>query len=460
MQREKRLKYHLNKCNIGLWIAALCLILGLAGCTSAGSQETRQTVTGSAGSKSSDIEGVVTANDTVNGQLTLKDLGGSMETTISYDASAKMTDRYGQERDGSEIEIGEILQAKYDNASGRLLETGIPEDVWEYQEVDDYKVDSSEGSISFADRKYKYTDDTLVSAGGKTISLMEINPQDVLTVRGIGYNVYSVVRAKGHGYIRLANYKDFIGGMIEVGSDLILPVAKNMLLTVREGSYKVILCKDHSTAVKNVIVREGKEVTLDFSDYKPADRHIGIITFDIEPAGADLTINGTAVGYTKPIALAYGTYQIQVSMTGYTTYKGTLDVAESKGTTVKINLVEEKAEAAETTTSPSSSQKSNKKSSGSTQTKKMDSDHTITVSAPEGAEVYLDNVYKGIAPCSFTKIIGSQTISLRKDGYTPKSYSVDVLDDGEDVKLSFSDLKESSDATEETAAPATPAASP
>ena len=61
---------------------------------------------------------------------------------------------------------------------------------------------------------------------------------------------------------------------------------------------------------------------------------------------------------------------------------------------------------------------------------------------------------------SFTKIIGSQTISLRKDGYTPKSYSVDVLDDGEDVKLSFSDLKESSDATEETAAPATPAASP
>ena len=90
----------------------------------------------------------------------------------------------------------------------------------------------------------------------------------------------------------------------------------------------------------------------------------------------------------------------------------------------------------------------------------MDRDHTITVSAPEGAEVYLDNVYKGIAPCSFTKIIGSQTISLRKDGYTTKSYSVDVLDDGEDVKLRFSDMKESSDATEETEAPATPAASP
>ena len=87
-------------------------------------------------------------------------------------------------------------------------------------------------------------------------------------------------------------------------------------------------------------------------------------------------------------------------------------------------------------------------------TKKMDSDHTITVSAPEGAEVYLDNVYKGLAPCTFTKVIGSQTITLRKDGYTTKSYSVDVLDDDQDVKFSFSDLGVKEEAAETTATPA------
>ena len=88
----------------------------------------------------------------------------------------------------------------------------------------------------------------------------------------------------------------------------------------------------------------------------------------------------------------------------------------------------------------------------------MDSDHTITVSAPEGAEVYLDNVYKGLAPCTFTKVIGSQTITLRKDGYTTKSYSVDVLDDDQDVKFSFSDLGVKEEAAETTAeTTATPA---
>lgn len=447
--------------NNKIWRVLLCLgaffvcSTVLWGCSSGqGKQGVNSGASGGATETPSGVEGVVTANDAQVGQLTLRDLGSDIETVIAYDATATMTDRFGQERDGSEIKVGEIIEAKYDPSDGRLLSTDIPEDVWEYQEVNDYKFDSDEGSLSFADRKYKYTDQTFFASDGSPIERMEINKQDVLTVRGTGYNVYSVVKTRGHGYIRLSHYKDFIGGMIEVGDSMILPVTANMLITVREGSYKVILSKNHSTAVKNVMVQNGKEVTLDFSDYEPADSKIGVLTFDIKPAGADLTINGTAVSYTKPIALAYGIYQIKVSMTGYTTYTGTLDV-EEKASTVRVDLVEEKADTTETTAKPSS--KSSKKGSddtGTEQTKQMDSDHTITVSAPEGAEVYLDNVYKGLAPCTFTKVIGSQTITLRKDGYTTKSYSVDVLDDDQDVKFSFSDLGVKEETAETTATPA------
>lgn len=426
----------------------------LTGCGGTEQQTTRVDGNGGVTEAPSGTEGIVVSNDTTTRQLTLRDPGSDIETVIAYDATAKMTDRYGQERDGSEIEVGEIIEVKYDPSSGKLLATDIPEDVWEYQEVNDYKFDSDESSLSFADRKYKYTDQTFFASDGKSIEMMEINKQDVLTVRGIGYNVYSVVKTQGHGYIRLSHYKDFIGGMIEVGDSVILPVTKNMLITVREGVYKVILSKNHSTAVKNVTVHNGKEVTLDFSDFEPADSKVGVITFDIKPAGADLTINGTAVAYAKPIALAYGVYQVKVAMTGYTTYTGTLDV-EEKSSTVRIDLVEETADTTKTTSTPSA--KSSKKSTddtGTAQTKQMDSDHTITVSAPEGAEVYLDNVYKGLAPCTFTKVIGSQTITLRKEGYNTKSYSVDVLDDDQDVKYSFSDLTVKEETTETTTSPA------
>ena len=67
--------------------------------------------------------------------------------------------------------------------------------------------------------------------------------------------------------------------------------------------------------------------------------------------------------------------------------------------------------------------------------------------------MYLDNVYKGLAPCTFTKVIGSQTITLRKEGYNTKSYSVDVLDDDQDVKYSFSDLTVKEETTETTTSP-------
>ena len=246
----------MQRVRIGLGAFFMCAVM-LSGCASETKQETDSMAGGGAAAAPAVVEGVVTANDTAMRRLTLRELGGDLETVISYDATAKMTDKYGEERDGTDIEVGEILEADYEQDSGKLLSTSIPEDIWEYQEVGDYQFDSAESSLSFADRKYQYSQYTLFSSDGKAIDMMEINPQDVLTVRGSGYHVYSVVKTQGHGYIRLAHYKDFIGGMIEVGSDMILPLTKNMLITIREGTYKVILSKNHSTAVKNVTVHVG-----------------------------------------------------------------------------------------------------------------------------------------------------------------------------------------------------------
>ena len=184
-------------------------------------------------------------------------------------------------------------------------------------------------------------------------------------------------------------------------------------------------------------------------DYVATGRSIGEVTFAIEPDGADLYINNTAVNYDKPISLQYGKYNVTVSLTGYETYTGVLDVEEASKT-INIDLIEEVATASDdssATATPSSSSASDSNDSDSeTVTKQIDSDHTITVSAPEGAEVYLDNVYKGLAPCTFTKVIGSQTITLRETGYVTKSYSVDIIDDDKNAKLSFADLvKEEAD---------------
>ena len=63
------------------------------------------------------------------------------------------------------------------------------------------------------------------------------------------------------------------------------------------------------------------------------------------------------------------------------------------------------------------------------------------VESPEGAEVFVDGIYVGIAPISFIKPEkGSHVITLSRNGYVTKSYTVSVADDDRDVTLSFSEL--------------------
>lgn len=395
--------------------------------------------------ETSTFTGIIVNVDKELGQVTVRELDSDVDTILDYNATSEIIDKYGVQITGDELQPGQIMAVTYNTKSSRVVSMNIPEEVWEYQEVDKFSFDGEENSLSLAGKKYQYTNQTYFTSLDSKIQMMELNDNDIITARGIGIKVYSVTRTKGHGYIRLANYSYFIGGTLNVGNSIILPVTENMLVAASEGSYRVMLSKGSTKAMKNVVVKDGSETKLDFSEYKTEVQNVGNITFDIEPYGADLYINGSAVDYSSPVALNYGEYNIRVEMTGYTTYTGVLDV-EKAGSVVKIDLIDENAsvDSQTGTPKPSGEPGSTSSSGDDVTTKKIDSNHTITVSAPEGAEVYLDNVYKGLAPCSFTKVIGSQTITLSKPGYQTKSYSVDVLDDDKNVKLGFSDLAEDS----------------
>ena len=102
----------MQRVRIGLGAFFMCAVM-LSGCASETKQETDSMAGGGAAAAPAVVEGVVTGNDTAMRRLTLRELGGDLETVISYDATAKMTDKYGEERDGTDIEVGEILEADY-----------------------------------------------------------------------------------------------------------------------------------------------------------------------------------------------------------------------------------------------------------------------------------------------------------------------------------------------------------
>ena len=148
-----------------------------------------------------------------------------------------------------------ILKADYRSDDGWIVSAGVPDDVWEYQDVKKFSFASDENMMQVAGEKYQYSSMTYFASGKESVEPIEFNNQDVLTVRGIGFRVYSAVRTAGHGYIRLTNYDDFVGGMAEISSAMMVPISDNMLITVAEGTYRVTLCKRRASATKTATVR-------------------------------------------------------------------------------------------------------------------------------------------------------------------------------------------------------------
>jgi hypothetical protein len=107
--------------------------------------------------------------------------------------------------------------------------------------------------------------------------------------------------------------------------------------------------------------------------------------------------------------------------------KSTVSRNSSAGTTNKYNTV--------------SSNEAGTLSSGTASTV-ISGDKKILIEQPAGAMVYIDGAYVGVAPVSTQKVTGAHVITLSREGYQTKSYTVNISSEGGDVTFSFSALNE------------------
>lgn len=419
--------------------------------------------------------GVVKEINEAAGTITLFHIDEDKDITLFYTGGTDVKDQYEQILSMKQIDLGEIVDAYYVNKSSKLVKMQISNKAWEYKSVNRIKIDNSNKIIKIVDRMYRFNENIIISGEDGLMSLIDLNDRDELTVKGVEGKVYSITVTKGHGYIRLINYDDFIGGTIEVGYGIIMPVMENMLIVAREGSYKVSMENGELFGQRNVTVTRNKEITLDMGAFRIARERVGTVNFAISPEGAELYINGALVDYTEPIELNYGEHTVVAKLAGYKEFRGLLSVGAAYQT-ISINLAAATAEVVdEDVTAPpvnsggsgsnqTDDSNSNNQDSepdniddtsgtnitvdnsntdtpaNNTGTVKIDNNHTITIKAPVGAKVYLNGVLKGTAPTSFPKEIGTHIITFSMDGYITKSYTIVVADDSENVSFTFPDM--------------------
>ena len=422
-------------------LGLLCMLLA-AGCSFKKNQnetnpdntqgtDTGFILTGPGSFDSADTAVVVRINKEEE-KITFLNLTINRNYTLQYDGTTVFSDKYGQSMSLEQIREGDIVYVTFLKSKKRLATLAISSDSWTTADISRYQFDVVSHDVTIGNEIYKVTENTKIFSNGEEIEMMDLNSADILTFNGIGNTVHSIVVEKGHGYLRLSGDENFIGGWIEIGQNIIYQITEDMLLTVPEGSYQVLISTKGGGGTKSVIINRNTEVTLDIGDLEVEAPQYGQVLFAMSPSSASLYVDGNLVDTSLPVTLEYGIHQLMARADGYSTVTSYLKVAqESAGIDITLDLEKDDEEEEE---------ENNEETVSSGNGTTTASYYQVYIDAPEGAEVYLDGNYIGICPISFKKVEGPHVITLRRTGYETRSYTIQVDGEDKDISYSFAEL--------------------
>lgn len=449
--------------------AAVSLMLLMTGCASEASSisfakekgnavDTGFTVT-SVGSYDSADTAVVMSVDQENQGITFLNMSTGKSYTLYYNGTTYFKDKYEGPMTVSQIKAGDIVDVNFLKGKRQIASVQISPKAWSYDQIDNYDLGGLNHTASIGSTVYSLPEEAAILSEGKRVELMDVVKQDIVTIRGVDHEIYSVEVEKGHGYLKLKGEEALIGGWIEVGNSVISTITEDMLLTVPEGSYQVLLSNGGASCAKDVVIERNKETVLDVSDVKIEENRTGRILFAVTPAEAAVTVDGKEIDSSSAVELSYGIHQVLLEAEGYSSLKKYIQVG-SEYATIRFALEPKEEDSAVSDNSLNESSLETAKDAAtytesantiSENTSVSDNSTTSTtgnkiyVEKPKNVEVYLDGNYMGIAPISFKKVTGSHTLTLRKAGYQTRSYTIYLYNDGEDITYSFTDLVKETD---------------
>ena len=252
---------HKNKYNITgsliILISALCLLLS-AGCVKRdkpGKINTEKFTTQEETSTEADVRynaqdtAIITDIDTDKSQIAVRGVGSNGKIYIlNYTGGTSIKNKYGNELLVSQLEIGEIFNVYFVAGTQKLIAMEENSDVWENDYVTTWDMDYDLKLMTIGGEKYQYDDSTYIYSGKKTIDVRSISGVDTLIVRGKDNQIYSIVVKTGHGYIRLTDTANMIGGMVDVGGKIMTVITEDMVIAAPEGEYTLWAAKDGKAA--------------------------------------------------------------------------------------------------------------------------------------------------------------------------------------------------------------------
>ena len=384
-------------------------------------------------------------------RLSVRSYGEGVDRTFYMEQPALIYTEFGNAMTLAQLYAGDVIDITYDNVNNKVSEIHISNEVKCHMAVSDVSVNTSYRRLSLYGKNYEYARNVVVVSDNELITPEQLSVHDVFNLYEKDGKVVSVVVTRGHGYISLTGVDLFMGGYVNIGSENIKTIEKNMMITVTEGSYKVAVSKDQYYGSKTVAVNRNQVTTVDFSEFVADTVENGNVLFDIDVDGAVLYLNGKETDYTEGmLTLPVGTYTVRVSADGYDNYQDKIEVkADYQKVNIRMKKEEESTSSGQTTSSSATVSQQPASSSSTGVTSQYETETTTIVSTknrvyidgPAGAAIYFDDSYLGVAPLDFAMVTGQHTFIVIS-GTTIKSYTVNLVEGADDVRYDFTPKSE------------------
>lgn len=405
------------------------------------------------GSYDSADTAVIVSKNEKESTITFFNIATGRNYTLTYDGTTRISDQYGKELTIAQIGAGDVTDVTFLKSKKKLRSLSLSAQVWTNRAEGNFQINLNGKGLLVGKDQYRLAENVMVLSEGKQVEIMDINACDGLFLQGIDRTIYSITIEKGHGYLKLQNAEYFNGGWIEVGQALIQPVSEDMLLTVPEGKYQVLITNRGNGGTKEVSIERNRETVLDVGDLKGEEPVIGNIVFTVTPQEASVYIDGDKADISSPVSLEYGIHQLIVRAEGYETMTKYLKVGQPYANIdLELEEAEEETESGETdgkNISGNSASAERDSGSGSVsensaagaETVNASGDYRICITSPKETEVYFDGKYVGLAPVDFKKESGTHVVTLRKSGSQTRSFTIQIDEEPKDISWSFSELE-------------------
>ena len=134
------------------------------------------------------IAGLDTANETMR----VYRYADGLEYQYHYGLSTEFLNKYGEHTSVVNFSNGDIICLSGTNTDGKVSRVQKSQSAWNYDDVTNFSINTSEGIMDIADSSYKISGDTYVFSNGRIADFDDISDNDILSVVGIDKKILAI----------------------------------------------------------------------------------------------------------------------------------------------------------------------------------------------------------------------------------------------------------------------------